>query len=226
MAPEVALGRSYNKSVDVYSFGVILWQLLKGKVPYRNISRKMHIEKVVIGGYRMPLDPKWSPRLQSLIRNCWHEDKAQRPEFREVLRDLDVLILEAEEAESMGWSYYKNTLSLYWQRLRELVYWSRPGLLVLCCLLAVVTVVIFALHLDVGQQSDTRREDLSNVSGAWLLVVTFYILYLVTMSYLRGSLKRLSSAQNIIMALEMSHTDDIESGNPVNNGPPKRPYGL
>ncbi len=57
-------------------------------------------------------------------------------------------------------------------------------------------------------------EDLSDVTGAWLLVATFFILYIISMSYLRGTLKS-DSAQNLIMALEMGHAHEVDNVNPV-----------
>lgn len=64
MAPEVALGRQYNKSVgrslhiftwvdsifcrtlDVYSFGIILWQILRGQIPFKHMSKKEYMQRV------------------------------------------------------------------------------------------------------------------------------------------------------------------------------------
>eukprot|EP00595_Chromulina_sp_UTEXLB2642_P000866 CAMPEP_0196766894 /NCGR_PEP_ID=MMETSP1095-20130614/32399_1 /TAXON_ID=96789 ORGANISM="Chromulina nebulosa, Strain UTEXLB2642" /NCGR_SAMPLE_ID=MMETSP1095 /ASSEMBLY_ACC=CAM_ASM_000446 /LENGTH=202 /DNA_ID=CAMNT_0042131757 /DNA_START=856 /DNA_END=1461 /DNA_ORIENTATION=+ len=59
MAPEVALGRGYNNTVDVYSFGIILWQVLKNKIPFKNMSKKMYMERVVMGGLRPSIDKRW-----------------------------------------------------------------------------------------------------------------------------------------------------------------------
>ena len=47
------LGRSYHQSVDVYSFGILVWQVATGKTPFREMGKKAFVDKVVIGGQRL-----------------------------------------------------------------------------------------------------------------------------------------------------------------------------
>ena len=53
MAPEVALRQLYNEKVDVYSFGILFWQLLSGENPFAGMSHEQHMERVVRGGQRI-----------------------------------------------------------------------------------------------------------------------------------------------------------------------------
>ena len=46
MAPEVALDKPYNQAVDVYSFSMILWEMLHRKKPYVGMNVRMHRSKV------------------------------------------------------------------------------------------------------------------------------------------------------------------------------------
>ena len=46
MAPEVALRLQYNEKVDIYSFGILFWQILSGEVPFQNMSKEEHMKKV------------------------------------------------------------------------------------------------------------------------------------------------------------------------------------
>jgi len=96
MAPEVALGKSYNQSVDTYSFGIIVWQILKGKVPFHGMGRRTYMENVVLGGERPRIDKRWPPRFSRLLQRCWHTDKNMRPPFSEIVVELDSLILAVE----------------------------------------------------------------------------------------------------------------------------------
>jgi len=58
MAPEVALGLPYCESVDVFSFAVVLWQLLTGCTPYpETMTPQEYQEKVARGGLRPSLPP-------------------------------------------------------------------------------------------------------------------------------------------------------------------------
>ena len=98
MAPEVALGKPYNQSVDVYSFGIILWQITKAKVPFSGLGRRTYMENVVMGGERPRCDRKWPKAFTQLLQRCWHEDMLQRPSFSEILSSMDALILTEESS--------------------------------------------------------------------------------------------------------------------------------
>eukprot|EP00752_Nemacystus_decipiens_P016316 g14591.t2 len=87
MSPEVCKGLPYNEKVDVYSFGIVLWELCTLRKPFAGMSVDDHYREVIIGGLRPPLDPRWPAGLQHLLRACWNEDPDQRPS-----------ILEAKEA--------------------------------------------------------------------------------------------------------------------------------
>jgi serine/threonine protein kinase len=100
MAPEVVLGRSYHQSVDTYSFGILIWQVASGQVPFKDMGKKAYFDKVVIKGVRPPLDVKWPPAFCELLRNCWHEDKNARPSFAEVASALAALVAEEEEVNA------------------------------------------------------------------------------------------------------------------------------
>jgi len=52
MAPEVALRRSYNEKVDVYSFGIMVWQMARDRVPFKGMDRDQFMSEVILGGDR------------------------------------------------------------------------------------------------------------------------------------------------------------------------------
>lgn len=73
MAPEVVLGRSYHQSVDVYSFGILVWQVATGKIPFREMGKKAFVDKVVIGGQRLkvpPPPPPATPHPPRALHSC------------------------------------------------------------------------------------------------------------------------------------------------------------
>jgi serine/threonine protein kinase len=100
MAPEVALGKHYNASVDVYSFGIIVWQMLKGSVPFQGMGRKTFMERVVQGGERPKCSRHWPKRFSKLLQSCWNEDSLQRPDFSEIIKEINALIFEVESSPS------------------------------------------------------------------------------------------------------------------------------
>jgi serine/threonine protein kinase len=94
MAPEVADGLPYNYSADVYSFGIILWELVSTKKPYEGLTRELFYERVVHGGERPPLGRKWPPELTSLMIECWDADMVNRPKFRDIVKRLDAILMK------------------------------------------------------------------------------------------------------------------------------------
>ena len=92
MAPEVADALPYNFRADVYSFGIILWELNAGKKPFDGLNRELFYERVVHGGERPPLHRKWSKELTALMSECWDADMNNRPRFRDIVSRLDSLV--------------------------------------------------------------------------------------------------------------------------------------
>jgi serine/threonine protein kinase len=101
MAPEVADALPYNWGADVYSFGIILWELNASKKPYEGLNRELFYERVVHGGERPVLNRKWPQELTALISACWDADMRNRPPFRDVVDRLD-LMLEKEKGGTRG----------------------------------------------------------------------------------------------------------------------------
>jgi hypothetical protein len=95
MAPEVIFNKPYNQSVDVYSFGIIMWEMVTGIVPFAGLTRENFAQKVVTERLRPPLgiDPfgeriHQSEVLMELIQSCWAHDYKHRPSINQV---VDVL---------------------------------------------------------------------------------------------------------------------------------------
>ena len=69
MAPEVAQCKPYNHKVDVYSFGILLWELLTFKRPYYNLESNFY-KQVIINGARPNIDSSWPKDLIDLMEAC------------------------------------------------------------------------------------------------------------------------------------------------------------
>jgi serine/threonine protein kinase len=96
MSPEVAKEKPYNKTVDVYSFGIMLWELCTAEKPFYGYSGNKHMQQVVLGGERPRMDRDhtafWPPNLQWLMKRCWSACASTRPSFTEIKQVLqDVL---------------------------------------------------------------------------------------------------------------------------------------
>jgi serine/threonine protein kinase len=113
MAPEVAQNQPYDKSVDVYSFGVLLWEICSLEKPFSGYCSKKHMTNVIIGGERPKMDHAhtafWPTALQNMIRNCWSSRPEDRPSFEsarktleEVTEQLSMVHPERTRARSTG----------------------------------------------------------------------------------------------------------------------------
>lgn len=92
MAPEIFTAGSVSESCDAFSFGVVLWEMLSGEIPWKSAHTPLQIVYAVgVQKLRLPLPSDCPPPLAELIRECWAEAPSQRPPFSAIverLRDL------------------------------------------------------------------------------------------------------------------------------------------
>ena len=90
MAPEVIRGNTYSESSDVFSFGIIMNELVTRVPPYQGTDKKDVAKKVVINPkYRPKFDTKKVPKdWADLMIKCWQHDEKKRPTFNEVIDKL------------------------------------------------------------------------------------------------------------------------------------------
>ncbi|KAG2865815.1 hypothetical protein PC118_g2520 [Phytophthora cactorum] len=85
MAPEVLTSMKYSLSADVYSFGVIMWEICESAAPFKDLA-PAQIPIAVVQERRRPIiSPKTPPPLRNLIQRCWQHEPALRPTAAEVV---------------------------------------------------------------------------------------------------------------------------------------------
>ncbi|XP_020262573.1 RAF proto-oncogene serine/threonine-protein kinase isoform X2 [Asparagus officinalis] len=92
MAPEVLRGDWSNEKSDVFSFGVVLWELMTESVPWSQLSPLQVIGVVGIMDRRLDLPPNMDPRVSSIICDCWDSDPRRRPSFEQLVGRMGELI--------------------------------------------------------------------------------------------------------------------------------------
>ncbi|XP_009776329.1 serine/threonine-protein kinase STY46-like isoform X2 [Nicotiana tabacum] len=99
MAPEVIGHRPYDRKADVFSFGIVLWELLTGKLPYEYLTPLQAAVAVVQKGLRPTPPTHTHPILVELLERCWQQDPCLRPEFSEILEILKYTTKKIVEEE-------------------------------------------------------------------------------------------------------------------------------
>ncbi|OVA16318.1 Phox/Bem1p [Macleaya cordata] len=90
MAPELLSGKSnmVTEKIDVYSFGIVMWELLTGEEPYADMHCASLIGGIVHNSLR-PEVPSWcDPEWKSLMESCWASEPGERPSFSEISQRL------------------------------------------------------------------------------------------------------------------------------------------
>ncbi|KAK9003081.1 hypothetical protein V6N11_060651 [Hibiscus sabdariffa] len=96
MAPEVINHQPYDQKADVFSFAIVLWELVTAKVPYDTMTPL----KAALGvrqGLRPELPENAHPKLLDLMQRCWEAAPDKRPSFSEIRAELETLFEEVEE---------------------------------------------------------------------------------------------------------------------------------
>ncbi|XP_023585787.1 fibroblast growth factor receptor 2 isoform X8 [Trichechus manatus latirostris] len=98
MAPEALFDRVYTHQSDVWSFGVLMWEIFTlGGSPYPGIPVE-ELFKLLKEGHRMDKPANCTSELYMMMRDCWHAVPSQRPTFKQLVEDLDrILTLTTNE---------------------------------------------------------------------------------------------------------------------------------
>ena len=93
MAPEVIKGEPYGRKADVYSFGILMYEVVTNLEPYPELTKKeLKIFQFQTLVSKNKLRPKFTTpvkeELRNLIEKCWSNDPNDRPTFKEIFNEL------------------------------------------------------------------------------------------------------------------------------------------
>ncbi|XP_018450394.1 serine/threonine-protein kinase STY17 isoform X1 [Raphanus sativus] len=99
MAPEVIEHKPYDHRADVFSYAIVLWELLTGELPYSYLTPLQAAVGVVQKGLRPKIPKETHPKLTQLLEKCWQQDPAQRPDFAEIIEMVNQVLHEVGDEE-------------------------------------------------------------------------------------------------------------------------------
>uniref|UniRef100_A0A671T3B4 Fibroblast growth factor receptor 2 n=1 Tax=Sinocyclocheilus anshuiensis TaxID=1608454 RepID=A0A671T3B4_9TELE len=99
MAPEALFDRVYTHQSDVWSFGVLMWEIFTlGGSPYPGIPVE-ELFKLLKEGHRMDKPANCTNELYMMMKDCWHAISSHRPTFKQLVEDLDRILTLATNEE-------------------------------------------------------------------------------------------------------------------------------
>ncbi|CAL9688866.1 unnamed protein product [Knipowitschia caucasica] len=91
-APEAIAYRKFTSASDVWSYGIVMWEVLSyGERPYWEMSNQ-DVIKAIEEGYRLPAPMDCPVVLHQLMLDCWEKGRSERPKFGQIVTILDKLI--------------------------------------------------------------------------------------------------------------------------------------
>ncbi|XP_062889322.1 ephrin type-A receptor 2 [Mobula hypostoma] len=101
-APEAIAFRKFTSASDVWSFGIVMWEVLSyGERPYWEMSNH-EVMKSINEGFRLPAPMECPSAIYQLMMQCWQQERTKRPKFCDIVNILDKLIRSPESLKSIA----------------------------------------------------------------------------------------------------------------------------
>ncbi|KAN0014456.1 hypothetical protein ACTFIU_000774 [Dictyostelium citrinum] len=109
MAPEVLQGRLFNEKADVYSFGLVLWQIFTRQELFPEFDNFFKFVAAICEKQLRPSIPDDCPKsLRELIKKCWDPNPEVRPSFEGIVSELEEIIIDCCIPDEYGAILWKN----------------------------------------------------------------------------------------------------------------------
>lgn len=125
MAPEVISSNRYGIAADVFSFGMLLYEIYTEKIPFDNLSPS-RIEGKILKGVKLEFHSDCQKELVKLIKECTNKEAKLRPSFEQILfrmRDNDISFLNVADEKDKDEEYKemeKEIIDFYQEKKNEI----------------------------------------------------------------------------------------------------------
>ncbi len=99
IAPEVLQGKKHTKESDIYSIGMIMWELFAGHPPFDDMAHDVDLMLKICKGLRPSILPNMLDDYAQIMQKCWDADPSKRPTIREIQGFADKKLKEIYEGK-------------------------------------------------------------------------------------------------------------------------------
>ncbi|XP_078621077.1 mitogen-activated protein kinase kinase kinase 13-like isoform X2 [Branchiostoma floridae x Branchiostoma japonicum] len=123
MAPEVIRNEPVSEKVDIWSFGVVLWELLTGESPYKDVDSSAIIWGVGSNSLHLPVPTTCPEGFKLLLKQCWSGKPRNRPSFKHILMHLDIagceIIGQNRDTYFKTQESWREEISIHFEKIRS-----------------------------------------------------------------------------------------------------------
>ena len=91
MCPELLLENKFTQKADVYSYGIVMFEVLSRAEPWKGLHEAQIAAQIIYGrrpSREFPIPEDSPPELITLMEKCWDDDPSKRPPFQQIVQDL------------------------------------------------------------------------------------------------------------------------------------------
>ncbi|RIA93824.1 kinase-like domain-containing protein [Glomus cerebriforme] len=135
IAPEIFKGSEFSKESDIYSMGMIMWELTTGCKPFADVNHDHNLVYKILDGIRPKITKDTPNCYDDLMKRCWDPDPKERPSITEIRNTFDNWYLKNENVDQFNQAEIKRKWLINSRNLgpeftkrphSEAIYTSRP----------------------------------------------------------------------------------------------------
>jgi hypothetical protein len=88
VAPEVIIGKEYTFASDIYSVGILMWEVSSGQLPFNNYDHNFDLAMKIVGGMRPKIRSGIPSEYKKLMKQCWDADPLKRPDIETLYHEI------------------------------------------------------------------------------------------------------------------------------------------